>query len=587
MRLALLLPLLAISGTTSAETLAWKIPDRSVLEYSVYEGRSKKPSGPGLFFFASEFTEKGKNRIAIHRYEDLPWHFLFQLPEGEAKRGTRWVQTAQFFHESSFAAGLWSWRGATTIRPLQGTGRYTIKKLKKGIATIEGSFLFYEIRRDTANNRVRLTVTKNKIGSLATAVEFDVERGVVVRGGYNLSIMRGQAREFEKGEWKIRDRKIRVTRRIELSEVVELDPGNMAKAIEAGKKRAIAWLKKKQESGGGFGTDRVLETSRVDANVTGLVVEALIAAGVEADDPAIKKALQSIQAEPGPATPQSYRNAIVALMRPWMKAGETIAELRKSLPGTIPDETKRAIRAASKLLLDLQDSDSGAWAPGQTRRTSSPNSVTNYHAVEGLFYAWLAGEEFPDRLAGTLLEWYSDKEIQEDMGVELNLEGSVDWEDEKVTPVTWPYSFRSSSNRNPLGGGTSKGTAISVLAALETIALLRTQADLAETEKKGVDRMIRRGLGWVQRFWTLRTPPPAEASWSFRRMEHLLLVMRVMTAYGIETIDRSDWHLEGAYLLLRGQFQDGSWDRSGGRAVQDTAAGLLFLSRGALPILSP
>ena len=71
-----------------------------------------------------------------------------------------------------------------------------------------------------------------------------------------------------------------------------------------------------------------------------------------------------------------------------------------------------------------------------------------------------------------------------------------------------------------------------------------------------------------------------------RRMEYLLLLMRVMTAYGIEKVDGSDWFLEGAYLLLRNQFQDGSWDQSGGRDIQDTAAGLLFLSRGALK-LSP
>jgi hypothetical protein len=69
-------------------------------------------------------------------------------------------------------------------------------------------------------------------------------------------------------------------------------------------------------------------------------------------------------------------------------------------------------------------------------------------------------------------------------------------------------------------------------------------------------------------------------------MEHMLLIMRAMTAHGISTIGGSDWYLEGAYLLLRDQYQDGSWDSSGGRAVHDTAAGLLFLSRGALG-LSP
>ncbi len=45
----------------------------------------------------------------------------------------------------------------------------------------------------------------------------------------------------------------------------------------------------------------------------------------------------------------------------------------------------------------------------------------------------------------------------------------------------------------------------------------------------------------------------------------MLLIMRVMTAYGISTIGGSDWYLEGAYLLLRDQYQDGSWDSSGGR----------------------
>ena len=592
--LFLLLPLLLCLEDLpdlKQETLEWKVPKNSVLEYDVFEGKSKKPAETDLFFFTSEFHNKNSNRIAMYRYADLPWHFLFQLPKEGIKRGSRWVHTAHFFHESSFAAGLWSWRGPTTIRPLQGTARYTVKKLKDGIATIEASVLFYEIKRDSANNQMRLKVTKNKIGTLATAAEFDIAKGMVVRGGYNLYLMRGQQRVYEKEEWKVRDKKIKTTQRIELSEIVPLDPKKMEKAIEAGKKRAMTWLKRKQSKGGDFGTDRTLETSQVESNLTGLVVESLISAGMDPEDPVIKKALDSIEGNPGPGTPQSYRNAIVAMIRPWITNWQSIEDIRKTLPTDLPAKTKQAIASATRALLNLQDSDSGAWAPGRKRRTNSPNSVTNYHAIEGLFYAWLAGEKFPDRIRDPLLDWYSKKEVEEDQNVKLEFdfaEGiSPIMEDPgTVSPSTWPSAFQSRSSNSPFNTGTSRGTAISVLAALESLALLRAQSNLDPSRKKSVNRMILRGLGWLQYLWTLRTPPPTEASWSMRQMEYLLLLMRVMTAYGIEKIDGSDWFLEGAYLLLRNQFQDGSWDQSGGRDIQDTAAGLLFLSRGALK-LSP
>lgn len=552
----------------SKKKLEWKAEPNSVLEYDVLDPRSNKPSGETFYVFASELRPTGGNRIAVDRFEDIGWPLVFQLPKDEVKPGAVWEHAAYFFHEASESTALWSWGGPSSIQPVHAKGRYVLKSIDKdGVAWIDGAFELFEIRRDYVNNAVKLTVTKNKVGTVSTSMGFHVENGRVTIAGFSCDLPRAQSRLWEKDRWSVQDKKIKETKRIQFKEALVLDRDKMQTAIDAAVQRATGWLKKQQKATGDFGNARTLETDRLETNYTGLIVRALLASGMKPDEELIQKALKFLRTPPASKTPQSYDLQILGLLA---------KEPSK--------EELQAVKVAVDALLDLRDRKVGGWAPGNKRGTETINPITTRHAAEGLYYAKLANVDVPADVWRTLLDLYATSTVDEADEVELKLvfeddfaglEGDV----KKAFPGSWRFNSERKPSTDPMQARDVKGFAMTTIAGLEILCTLRATTALNESQKKTVDGAIRKGLAYLQYFWTLRTPPPSEAAWSVQKVEYLAGLMRVFTALGVKTIDGADWRLEGAYLLLREQNADGTWDLSGGSVLADTAWALSFLAR--------
>ncbi len=553
----------------------WKTDPGSVLEYDVLDPKSNKASGQIFFVFASELRQGGGNRIAVDRYADLGWPLLFRLPREGVKPGQIWDHTAFFFHEAAEATAAWGWGGASSIRPVQARGRYALRKIEKDdIAWIDGEFELFEIRRDQVNNQLKLTVTKNKVGTVSTSAAFRLSRGLLEQGSYSVDAPRAQERVRDREDWKVTDKRVRETRRIQFKESLKLDPEKMAKAVEASLKRAVSWLRKRQKPSGEFVPERTFETDRIDANYTGAVVRAWIGAGVSAEDEAVLRAVRSLRSNPGPRTPQTYSNLTGALLA---RFGEAKPSLSK--------EDAAQFKAALEVAADLWDRKTGGWFAGARKSADVPNVGSSRHACEILYHASLAGPppsaDLVRPLAETLPSLAMDESELEDLDLGF-VEGfqAIDVSGKGVVPASWRSGMEKQAAADPMGSRDSKGHALTTLAALESLLLLRASIALSESQKKPVEAAIRKGLAWMQRTWTLRTPPPTEAGWSLRRSEYLAALGRVLAGLGIRTVSGSDWYWEGAYLLLREQYEDGSWDSSGS-SLLDTLHAVLFLTRVA------
>lgn len=591
MRGLLVIAILGVPQDKSPRTFEWKLEPNTVLEYEAFDAKSNQPA-EGFFLFASEFRKDGGNRLVIDRYEDLANPLLFRLPRGEVKPGHSWEHAAFFFHEASESTSVWSWTGPTSLKPVHAKGRLVFKKLEKAgddeLAWLEGAFDLVEIRRDIVNNRLKLSITKNKVGTITTSAAFSFNRGLLVRGQIHLDLPRAQERIFQKGEWRVEDRALRVARRFELKEVVKLDPEKMAKAVESGLRKAGNWLRKQQKGAGEFGVARTMEMDRVDAGVTGLAVGALLASGAKPDDEVVQKGLRSLRTNPGPKTPQTYAHAATAIVArflpgvPW--TDHKLSELREAFRKNFPKEDLVALRSCADALLESRDRKLWAWAPSAKRGLDTLNPLSTRHAAEALFHAHLAGVEIPAEAWRGWIDLYANSGADEEDEIELELSFVEGFEEEskKVFPASWRFETARKNGDDPTRTRDLKGTSLTTLAVMETLAMARAATSLGETQRKSVNAALRKGFAWIQWRWTLRTPPPSEASWSVQKLEYYYLLMRVFTGLGIRTIGGSDWYLEGAYLLLREQFEDGSWDSSGGTTLLDTACAMLFLARGAL-----
>ncbi|MBI2898743.1 MAG: hypothetical protein HYY17_01015 [Planctomycetes bacterium] len=591
--LLLILPLVCPQEKPKLK-LEWKAEPGSVLEYEVVDAKTNKPRPEGWFVFASELRKNG-NRIAIDRYADLAWPLLFRLPKDEVRQGQSWEHEATFFAEAAESTAQWGWGGSASIKPCHVRGRYLLRKVEKkeadDLAWIDGEFTIFEIRRDFVNNQPRLTVTKSKVGTVSTSAAFHTGKGVIEQAAFVLDVPRAQERVREKEGWRVSDRRLKESFRAQLKETVKLEAVKMEKAVQAGLKRAIEWLRKQQKPGGEFGTARTLETDRADTNYTGLVARALLAAGVPADDEAFARALRSLRSGPGPRTPQTYAHLAGAVIAravgtvPW--PGVKTAELRAALRKDLPVEDASLLRAAADTVSQMRERKTGGWGTGAGKGIETSNTISTRHAVEAVFLASLGGVPASQETARAVLDLLSGLAVEESDEIELQVEfvegfRGIEPEPKKASPATWRMTPDRGA-KDP-GGEGLRGNAFTTLCAMESCALLRAAAPLSEAQKRTVDSALRRGLAWIQRSWTLRTPPPAEASWSVQKEEYLCALMRVLTALGVRTVAGCDWYLEGAYLLLRSQYADGSWDSSGGAAVVDTVNAVLFLARSAMPL---
>ena len=318
---------------------------------------------------------------------------------------------------------------------------------------------------------------------------------------------------------------------------------------------------------------------RVDQNLTGLAARALVASGAKADDAAVEKAIKSIRAQPGTST-ASLGADLEALALRWGTDRDAVAK-------AIPKDDAAAVKALANTLAARRDLKLATWGSIDDKEATH-NPVSPSHALAGLWAAGLGGADVPVDVWKNVIETLTLAVADDDAA---SLELKLDFADgggfpvadgaKNAKPVTWRYDLRPKQQADPRSP--ARGWGLTVLGALESLRVAQSELErkkqLTDAQKRSIDGAMRQGFAYLQNRWTLRSAPPAEASWSIRRTEWLSWLGRVFALYGVKTVDGHDWWLEGAYHLMRLQSADGSWEEGTQNTVLETASAILFLTR--------
>lgn len=534
-----LLLLLLLAAPAQQRKIEWKLVPGRIASYTFLEKNGKPSKDRSLLVFGSELTTSG-NRFLADRSEDIPLALLFQLPPDPFKSSASWELTRMFFEDGADATGfLEAAVGFGGFRPLCARGRYVLKSIKKQgddeVATIDGGFTFFEVRREVVNNTPKFVITKNDLGTLATSAQVSVPRGLLLKGGWQLKL-KGQERIVERGASRVAERSFNVHEMIELQEERALDAEGVAASAEAARKKAVDFLLRNPAWG----------------NNAALALHALLAAGTPADDPKLAPALKALAAAPVPESNAALARSVLVL----------------ALGGLTADAHRLGEQLAAR-----RDARSGVWSPGG--RNEAPNPVVTAAVVAAL--AAVDGLKVPDDAWRSAMEAFTTKPMDDGDEIDLALEFAADAatilpDPKKAIPATWP----AEAGRRI--GGARKGSGFVILAGIEACLASASKLKLEERQKQALDVSLRRAFAWLQSRWTLRAVPPAEGAWSLQRHEYLGRLGQVLSRARLDKIGGSDWRVEGATLLLREQGDDGSWAPGTDQSLAKTAHALLFLS---------
>ena len=603
-----LLVCLALASAVAAQDqkakrkIAWLLPKSRVAEYGYLGAGGKPVADRSLWVFGSELRGDGSNRIEVDRYADIPIALLFTLPDREVKPGDVWEYQRYFFHAARWGesgegtgpigGGWWGsgpGGGPSSLPPVCAKGQFRLVKYEKDkktdeeCALIAGQFNLFEMRQERPNNERKLVITKNDLGDVSVTASVGITRGVLVRGAWAMK-SRSWERQVTKEESKIAASRTTTSETIEIREEVDLDAEKMTKAIEAQVKKAVEWLRKQQQAGGDWATIPALEDGRVRASIAGLCVRALLAAGAKPDDPAVDRAMRWLKSQPAgtPASTCGQATAFVYRAAPNDKpfAELDLAKARGDLRKAIPKGDLEVVRSFVNGLLSRRDAKNATWGTDK----DYTNILTTRHAIEALALAAEAGIDSPVDAWSRLLDLLTATMTEEGAVVELAWEGVTFPEPDtdtnrKVKPASWRFDIADPDGR-------ASGNAFTTCAAAELLKAceieLTRRGALKDAQKRALDRAQRGALAWIQSRRSWRTPVPSEADYSAHVFQHAHAVMRACAVYGAKKVDGVDWHLEGAYHLMRQQYEDGHWDCGYAQPAADTAHAILFLTRAVL-----
>ncbi len=342
---------------------------------------------------------------------------------------------------------------------------------------------------------------------------------------------------------------------------VALPAGAEDRKVDAAAERGVAWLRSQQAGDGSWGgLAGARGLYRYPAGPTSLALFALLASGVERDDPQIKRGFDyvgSYYRVPG----STYEIAFLMLAL-HARAPRVKGKLRM----------KPRDRAWLKELHErlIAGWNKGGWRYGGAMRNPGGFDKDMSHtqfAVLALYAAYEAGLKPPKNILADTLLW-------------------VLGEQESKGPARgWAYARRSPVRNEtlPSGSMTTGGVATLLLGGR-----LLEQLDPKSYKKHG--RRIREGIAdglmWLALHWTTERNPSA-AELSSYHILYLYGLERIGDFTGKQRLGGHDWFAEGAAWLLEHQTKDGKWDRPDVHrpyALLNTCFALLFLSRATRPL---
>ena len=318
----------------------------------------------------------------------------------------------------------------------------------------------------------------------------------------------------------------------------ELQPEQISNAIEQAKK----WLIRQQSPNGTWKS--AMRTDETVVGATALVVLALANAGVDADKPAMKKALTWLREQtPTDTYSVSLQTQALAMVSP----KQDLAILERN----------------TRWLEDRQSSGpgvTGGWSYG-ANRSGADNSNSQF-AILGLHEAQRAGVRVNPNV------WRLSQKY---------------WEAAQRLDGSWGYTA---------GGGNGTGSMTCAGIASMWITAEHTERPDAFVNGTSISccgggssaKPLENGLQWLGKNFSVTRNPPGGQQWL---RYYLYGLERVGRFTARRFIGNHDWYLEGAKMFVSSQDPlSGSFQSKGSEdAVVATSFALLFLAKGRRPVV--
>ena len=325
---------------------------------------------------------------------------------------------------------------------------------------------------------------------------------------------------------------------IAFSAEVELRPEQISNAIEQAKN----WLLRQQSPNGTWKS--AMRTDETVVGATALVVLGLANAGVDADEPAMKKSLTWLrELTPTDTYSVSLQTQALAMVSP----KQDLAILERN----------------ARWLEDRQSNGpgvTGGWSYG-ANRSGADNSNSQF-AILGLHEAQRAGVQINPNV------WKLSQKY---------------WEAAQRLDGSWSYTA---------GGGS--GTGSMTCAGIASIWITNEHTERPDAFVNGSNisccgggsstKPLEDGLRWLGKNFSVTRNPPGGQQWLRYYLYGLERVGRFTARRFIGT---HDWYLEGAKMFVSSQDPlSGSFQSKGSEdAIVATSFALLFLAKGRRPVV--
>lgn len=315
-----------------------------------------------------------------------------------------------------------------------------------------------------------------------------------------------------------------------------------------------------------------------------LMLLALRHGGEAASDPLLTRGYSSLRRRIIAGT-YSLAVAILAVEALYTPAGEwelmRTGQLTAPLPRAPSPEDQKLLSGWVESLLGNIDKTTDAaylrrWHYGPSQ--DFDNSNTQY-ALLGLYGAQLCGIEISPQVWTAAANHWLDCAIEQGDAAAPDLvlhrdaaKGGRTRAGARVPPRGWGYAREDAT-----GSMTTAGISGLTLCSAGLRMFDKGNPKLL----RGMDTAVRSGFLWLQDHFTVRGNPGATHAWNSWHLYYLYGLERACELNRIARLGDRDWYFEGALQLLATQAADGSWG-----SWPDTAFGLLFLKKAALPAIT-